>query len=145
MRKSPKVTEVLPLLDLRGLSTGDFALGLARFLGSEEGLSASTVQRLTEPRQSEHESWCRRDLSGVDYAYWWADGVHFNVHLEEGRLCCLVVVGVRLDGTKELVALSDGYRGSKDSWAALLRSLRDRASVPRAGRGRRRARVLGGG
>jgi len=126
MRKSPKVTEVLPLLYLRGLSTGDFAPALAQFLGSEAGLSASTVQRLTESWQAEHEGWCRRDLSGVDYVYWWADGVHFNVRLEEDRLCCLVIVGVRLDGTKELVALCDGYRESKESWAALLRSLRDR-------------------
>ena len=126
MRKSPKVTEVLPLLYLRGLSTGDFAPALAQFLGSEAGLSASTVGRLTESWQAEHEGWCRRDLSGVDYVYWWADGVHFNVRLEEDRLCCLVIVGVRLDGTKELVALCDGYRESKESWAALLRSLRDR-------------------
>ena len=126
MRKSPKVTEVLPLLYLRGLSTGDFAPALAQFLGSEAGLSASTVQRLTESWQSEHEGWCRRDLSGVDYVYWWVDGVHFNVRLEEDRLCCLVVVGVRPDGSKELVALCDGYRESKESWAALLRSLRDR-------------------
>jgi transposase-like protein len=58
--------------------------------------------------------------------YWWVDGVHFNVRLEEDRLCCLVVVGVRPDGSKELVALADGYRESKESWAALLRSLRDR-------------------
>ena len=126
MRKSPKVTELLPLLYLRGLSTGDFAPALAQFLGSEAGLSASTVQRLTESWQSEHEGWCRRDLSGVDYVYWWVDGVHFNVRLEEDRLCCLVVVGVRPDGSKELVALCDGYRESKESWAALLRSLRDR-------------------
>jgi transposase-like protein len=126
MRKSPKVTEVLPLLYLRGLSTGDFAPALAKFLGSEAGLSASTVSRLTESWQAEHDQWCRRDLSGVDYVYWWADGIHFNVRLEEDRLCCLVVVGVRPDGTKELVALADGYRESTESWAALLRSLRDR-------------------
>jgi putative transposase len=126
MRKSPKVTEVLPLLYLRGLSTGDFAPALARFLGSEAGLSPSTVQRLTESWQAEHEDWSRRDLSGVSYVYWWADGVHFNVRLEEDRLCCLVIVGVRPDGTKELVALCDGYRESKESWAGLLRSLRDR-------------------
>ena len=74
MRKSPKVTEVLPLLYLRGLSTGDFAPALAQFLGSEGGLSASTVQRLTESWQSEHEGLCCRDLSGVDYVYWWVDG-----------------------------------------------------------------------
>jgi transposase-like protein len=126
MRKSPKVTEVLPLLYLRGLSTGDFAPALAQFLGSEAGLSPSTVQRLTESWQAEHEDWCRRDLTGTSYVYWWVDGVHFNVRLEEDRLCCLVVVGVRPDGSKELVALSDGYRESKESWATLLRSLRDR-------------------
>jgi transposase-like protein len=85
MRKSPKVTEVLPLLYLRGLSTGDFVPALAQFLGSEAGLSPSTVQRLTEAWQAEHEDWCRRELKGVSYAYWWVDGVYFNVRLEEDR------------------------------------------------------------
>jgi hypothetical protein len=113
MRKSPKVTEVLPLLYLRGLSTGDFAPALAEFFGSGAGLSASTVQRLTESWQAEHGDWAARDLSGTDYVYWWADGVHFNVRLEEDRLCCLVV-GARPDGTKQLVALADGYRESSE-------------------------------
>ena len=126
MRKSPKVTEVLPVLYLRGLSTGDFAPALGEFFGSGAGLSASTVARLTESWQDERERWAGRDLSGTDYVYWWVDGVHFNVRLEEDRLCCLVIVGVRPDGTKELVALADGYRESKESWAALLRSLRER-------------------
>ena len=125
MRKSPKVTEVLPVLYLRGLSTGDFAPALAEFFGSGAGLSASTVQRLTEAWQAEHGDWAARDLSGLDYVYWWADGVHFNVRLEEDRLCCLVIVGVRPDGTKELVALADGYREPSESWAGVLRSLRD--------------------
>ena len=87
MRKSPKVTEVLPVMYLRGLSTGDFAPALAEFFGSSAGLSASTVQRLTESWQAEHEDWSTRDLSGLDYVYWWVDGVHFNVRLEEDRLC----------------------------------------------------------
>ena len=126
VRKSPKVTEVLPVLYLRGLSTGDFAPALGEFFGSEAGLSPSTVQRLTGSWQAEHGQWSARDLSGLDYVYWWVDGVHFNVRLEEDRLCCLVVVGVRPDGSKELVALADGYRESKESWAALLRGLRDR-------------------
>ena len=126
MRKSPKVTEVLPILYLRGLSTGDFAPALGEFFGTEAGLSASTVNRLTEAWQAEHADWSERDLSGVDYVYWWADGVHFNIRLEEDRLCCLVIVGVRPDGTKELVALADGYRESTDSWAEVLRGLRDR-------------------
>jgi putative transposase len=126
MRKSPKVTEVLPVLYLRGLSTGDFSPALAGFFGSKAGLSASTVQRLTEAWQTEHTDWTKRDLSDVDYVYWWADGVHFNIRLEEDRLCCLVIVGVRPDGTKELVALADGYRESTESWADVLRGLRDR-------------------
>ena len=87
MRKSPKVTEVLPVMYLRGLSTGDFAPALAEFFGSSAGLSASTVQRLTESWQAEHEDWSTRDLSGLGYVYWWVDGVHFNVRLEEDRLC----------------------------------------------------------
>jgi len=126
MRKSPKVTEVLPILYLRGLSTGDFAPALGEFFGSDAGLSASTVNRLTEAWQAEHAEWSERDLSGVDYVYWWVDGIHFNIRLEEDRLCTLVIVGVRPDGTKELVALADGYRESTDSWAEVLRGLRDR-------------------
>jgi transposase-like protein len=126
MRKSPKVTEVLPILYLRGLSTGDFAPALGEFFGTEAGLSASSINRLTEAWQVEHEKWSKRDLSELDYVYVWADGVHFNIRLEEDRLCCLVIVGVRPDGRKELVALADGYRESTDSWAAVLRDLRDR-------------------
>lgn len=109
-RRSPKVSEVLPILYLRGLSTGDFAPALADFFGTEAGLSPSTVSRLTTAWQAEHERWSRRDLSAVDYVYWWADGIHFRIRLEEDRLCCLVIVGVRPDGRKELVALADGYR-----------------------------------
>ena len=126
MRRSPKVTEVLPVLYLRGLSTGDFAPALAGFLGSDAGLSASTITRLCEAWQAEHAEWETRDLSDRDYVYWWADGIHFNVRLEEDRLCCLVVVGVRPDGTKELIALADGYREDTESWLDLLRGLKAR-------------------
>jgi transposase-like protein len=126
MRRSPKVTEVLPVLYLRGLSTGDFVPALEGFFGSKAGLSPSTICRLTEAWQAELEEWKTRDLSDLDYVYWWADGVHFNIRLEEDRLCCLVIVGVRPDGTKELVAVADGYWESTDSWADVLRSLRDR-------------------
>ncbi len=125
-RRSPKVTEVLPVLYLRGLSTGDFAPALASFFGSEAGLSASTISRLTIAWQAEHERWARRDLSAVDHVYWWVDGIHFRIRLEEDRLCCLVIVGVRPDGTKELVALADGYRESAESWAGVLRDLKAR-------------------
>jgi putative transposase len=126
MRRSPKVTEVLPILYLRGLSTGDFAPALGEFFGSDAGLSPSTIQRLTETWQTEHTDWCTRDLSDRDYVYWWVDGVHFNVRLEEDRLCCLVIVGVRPDGTKEVVTVTDGFREDTESWADLLRDLRDR-------------------
>jgi len=115
--------------DLRGLSTGDFGPALASFFGSEAGLSPSTISRLTIAWQAEHERWGRRDLSGVDYVYWWVDGIHFRIRLEEDRLCCLVIVGVRPDGTKELVALADGYRESAESWKELLRDLRRRGLV----------------
>ncbi len=126
MRRSPKVTEVLPLLYLRELSTGDFLPALSAFFGSEAGLSASAVGRLTEAWQAEHERWQGRSLAGIDYVYLWADGVHFNVRLEEDRLCCLVMVGVRPDGRKELVAVQDGFREDTQSWLDLLRDLRER-------------------
>ena len=125
-RKSPKVAEVLPLMYLHGMSTGDFVPALEEFFGSAAGLSSSVITRLTRQWQAERDAFMRRDLSGVDYVYVWVDGIHFNIRLEEERLCTLVVVGVRVDGTKELVALSDGYRESTDSWADLLRDLRSR-------------------
>jgi putative transposase len=120
-RKSPKVAEVLPLLYLHGLSTGDFVPALEQFLGSTAGLSAATVTRLTKQWADDYAVFARRDLSMVDYVYVWADGVHVTVRLEEDKLCLLVIVGVRADGTKELVALADGYRESTGSWADLLR------------------------
>jgi transposase-like protein len=97
-RKSPKVTEVLPLLYLHGLSTGDFVPALEGFFGSAAGLSASVITRLTTAWQAEHRGFTERSLLDSDYVYIWADGVHFNVRLEEERLCRLVIVGVRPDG-----------------------------------------------
>lgn len=115
---------MLPLLYLHGLSTGDFVPTLEGFFGSAAGLSPWVINRLTKAWADDHRRYCERDLSDRDYVYVWADGVHFNVRLEEERLCCLVIIGVRPDGTKELVAVESGYRESKDSWAALLRDLR---------------------
>jgi transposase-like protein len=125
-RRSPKVAEVLPLLYLHGLSTGDFVPALEAFFGSGAGLSAAVITRLVAAWQADYEAFGRRDLSEVDYVYVWADGVHFKVRLEQARLCCLVIVGVRADGNKELVAVCDGERESTDSWAELLRDLRRR-------------------
>jgi len=117
---------VLPVLYLRGLSTGDFGPAMEEFFGSDAGLSATSIGRLVETWSDEYTAFESRDLSGNDYVYVWADGVHFRIRLEEDRLCCLVVVGVRADGTKELVACSDGYRESTESWAGVLRDLKNR-------------------
>src|SRR4029450_5017991 len=113
-RKSPKVAEVLPLLYLHGLSTGDFVP------------PAAAVARLLTGWQADSQAFCQRDLSERDYVYVWADGVHFRVRLEQARLCCLVIVGVRADGTKELVAVADGGRGATGSGGEVVRDLRRR-------------------
>ncbi|HEY5357435.1 MAG TPA: IS256 family transposase [Streptosporangiaceae bacterium] len=120
-RKTPKITEVLPLLYLHGLSTGDFVPALGQFLGSSAGLSAAVITKLTQQWQDEQRAFAQRDLSGADYVYLWADGIHVNIRLEEHKLCLLVMIGVRADGRKELIALADGYRESAESWADLLR------------------------
>lgn len=125
-RKSPKVAEVLPLLYLHGLSSNDFGPALEQFLGSGAGLSASTVVRLTEQWQGEAAAFNTRSLKDVDYVYVWVDGIHFKVRLEQDKVCLLVMIGVRADGAKELVALADGFRESAESWADLLRSCKRR-------------------
>ena len=127
MRRSAKVSELLPLLYLHGLSSGDFVPALEEFFGTEAGLSAANITRLTKQWQEERERFMERDLSERDYVYAWVDGIHTGVRLgSDDRLCCLVMVGARLDGTKELVALADGYRESEESWAELLRDLKGR-------------------
>ena len=125
-RRSPKVAEVLPALHLRGISTKDFVPALAEFFGSGAGISASTLQRLTRDWSQEMQEFAQRDLSQADYVYLWADGVHFNIRLEKDQLCCLVLLGVRADGHKELVAVGDGFRESQHSWAEVLRDLKRR-------------------
>jgi transposase-like protein len=135
-RKSPAITEVLPLLYLHGLSSGDFVPALGQFLGSSNGLSAPVITKLTEQWKTDQRAFAARDLSGVDYVYVWADGIHVNIRLEEHKLCLLVLIGVRADGRKELIALTDGYRESTESWAWHAR--------PGARRRRWRARLLVG-
>jgi transposase-like protein len=117
---------VLPLLYLHGLSSKDFTPALEGFLGTDAGLSAATITRLTTQWQDDAHRFADRDLSSVDYVYLWADGVHLNVRLDEEKLCLLVMIGVRVDGMKELVALADGYRESTGSWADLLRDCKRR-------------------
>ncbi|MEU9602804.1 IS256 family transposase [Streptomyces sp. NPDC048109] len=120
-RKSPKISEVLPLLYLHGLSSGDFVPALEQFLGSSAGLSPATITRLTAQWQADHKAFMNRDLSATDYIYVWADGVHLRIRLEEAKAAVLVLVGVRADGTKELIAMTDGYRESSEAWAGLMR------------------------
>jgi transposase-like protein len=102
-------------------------LPMAALLGDEaSGLSPTTITRLTAAWQEEYNAFQKRDLSDRDYVYVWADGVHFRIRLEEDRLCALVMIGVRPDGTKELIAIEDGYRESAESWAVVLRGLKRR-------------------
>jgi putative transposase len=127
-RRSPKVTDVLPILYLRGLSTGDFRPALEGLLGADaSGLSPSTISRLCAEWQAEHEAFRTRQLGFVRYAYVFVDGVHVSIRLgEDDRLCLLVVIGVREDGEKELLAVEDGYRESTESWATVMRDLNER-------------------
>ena len=125
-RKSPRVAEVLPLLYLHGLSSSDFAPALTQFLGTSHGLSAATITRLTKDWQDEATAFNKRSLADTDYVYLWVDGIHLQVRLEQDKVCLLVMIGVRADGTKELVALTDGHRESSESWADLLRDCKRR-------------------
>ena len=126
-RKSPKVSQVLPLLYLHGLSSGDFRPALSEFLGTDAGLSPAAITRLTKAWEAERAEFMAKKLKDKDFVYIWVDGVHFNVRLgDNDRLCCLVMVGCRLDGTKELIAIADGYRESTESWAELLRACKKR-------------------
>jgi transposase-like protein len=129
-RKSPRVAEVLPLLYLHGLSTSDFGPALEQFLGSDQGLSAATITRLTAQWQDEARAFHTRSLAGTDYVYLWVDGIHLKVRLEADKVCLLVMIGVRSDGRKELVALADGFRESSESWADLLRDCKRRGMAP---------------
>jgi putative transposase len=128
MRRSPRLDEALPVFYLRGLSSGDFQEAIPVLLGADAaGFSPSTITRLTRVWQEEHEGWCKRPLTDKEYVYVWADGVYFNVRLgEDKQLACLVLVGALPDGTKEVIALQDGYRESTDSWLSLLRDLKRR-------------------
>jgi putative transposase len=121
LRKTKSIEELLPWLYLKGISTGDFSEALAAILGPQaKGLSAPTITRLKAVWAAEYDAWSKRSLAGKHYVYVWADGVHFNIRLEEDRQCILALMGATADGKKELIALSDGYRESEQSWKALL-------------------------
>jgi putative transposase len=121
LRKTKSIEELIPWLYLKGISTGGFAEALQALVGpGAKGLSANTVTRLKQAWEDEYEGWSRRDLSGREYVYVWADGVHFNIRLEEDRQCILVLLGATADGRKELIAVADGHRESDLSWRELL-------------------------
>jgi transposase-like protein len=128
LRKTKSLEELIPWLYLKGVSTGDFAEALQALLGPDApGLSAATITRLKAVWEHEHAEWGRRSLKGKRYVYVWADGVHFNIRLDSGeRQCILVLMGATADGGKELIAISDGYRESEQSWKELLLDVKAR-------------------
>jgi transposase-like protein len=127
LRKTRSIEELLPWLYLKGISTGDFQEALQSLVGPEcPGLSAATITRLVEQWRDEYQDWSKRSLEEKNYVYVWADGVYFNVRLEEDRQCILVLLGATADGNKELVAIVDGYRESEQSWTELLLDVKSR-------------------
>lgn len=126
-RRSKSLEVLIPILYLKGISTGDFEEALAALLGPDAGgLSASTVARLKDAWADEHARWLKRDLSARRYVYFWADGIHVQARLEDEAQCLLVIVGATPEGKKELVGLIDGVRESAQSWRELLLDLRRR-------------------
>jgi putative transposase len=130
LRKTKSLEELIPWLYLKGVSTGDFSEALAALVGpSAAGLSATTITRLKGVWEEEFQEWTKRSLEGKKYVYVWADGVHFNIRLEEDRQCILVLMGATEDGRKELIAVADGYRESEQSWKGLLLDVKSRGLV----------------
>jgi transposase-like protein len=130
LRKTKSIEELIPWLYLKGVSTGDFSEALKALVGPDcPGLSATTVTRLKAVWEDEFQEWNKRSLEGKQYVYIWADGVHFNIRLEEDRQCILVLMGATADGKKELIAVVDGFRESEQSWKGLLLDVKARGLV----------------
>ena len=127
IKRTKSVETVLPVLYLKGISTGDFQEALGALLGDDAaGLSPATISRLKATWQSEYDAWKRRELSQRRYVYLWADGIYFNVRSEDEKQCILVLIGATEQGTKEFVAITDGYRESEQSWLEVLLPLKQR-------------------
>ena len=127
LRRTKNIEELVPLLYLKGISTGDFSEVLEKLTGQKvAGFSAETIVRLKQVWERDYKGWIDRDLSDVTYVCWWVDGIYFNVRLDDERQCILVIIGAREDGTKELVAVEDGFRESKESWQSVIRDLKRR-------------------
>jgi transposase-like protein len=126
-RRSKSIETLLPILYLKGISTGDFSDALAALLGRDAaGLSATTIGRLKDVWQDDHAQWQKRDLSPRRYVYMWADGIHLEARLEDDKQCILVLIGATPEGKKELVGFTDGARESAHDWRDLLLDLRRR-------------------
>ena len=126
LKRTKSIDELIPWLYLKGISTGDYTEALCAILGElARGLSANTISRLKNDWIHEHERWQKQDLSFKKYVYFWADGIYSHVRMDD-RLCLLVIIGVTVHGTKELVAVESGYRESSASWEEVLTSLRQR-------------------
>ena len=127
VRRSKSIELLLPILYLKGISTGDFSEALAALLGKDAaGLSPSAIGRLKDGWQDDHASWQKRDLSAKRYVYIWADGIHLQARLEDEKQCILVIIGATPEGRKELVGFTDGTRESAHDWRALLLDLKRR-------------------
>ena len=126
-RRTKSLEVLIPILYLKGISTGDFEEVLAALVGKDApGLSASTIARLKGVWTEEHERWQKCDLSAKRYVYFWADGIHLEARLEDQAQCLLVIIGATPEGKKELVGFTDGMRESAESWRELLLDLRRR-------------------
>lgn len=127
LRRSGDMNELIPLLYLKGLSTGDFVEALVPLVGEQaKSISPGVVSRLKTKWEDEYKAWCKRDLSDKRYVYWWADGIYLQARMEDSKDCVLIIMGATADGHKELIAIDDGYRESKESWLTLLNDLKKR-------------------
>lgn len=127
LRRSKSIDKLLPVLYLKGISTGDFKTALAPIVGDNaKNLSPNVISNLKASWQNEYQEWNQRDLSLRHYVYWWVDGIYLQARMEDAKDCVLVIIGVNEHGKKELIAIEDGYRESKESWQSLLRDLKKR-------------------
>ena len=127
LRRTKNIEELVPLLYLKGISTGGFVEVLEKLTGKNVvGFSPENVVRMKQSWEREYKAWVDRDLSTSGYVYWWVDGIYFNVRLDDDRQCILVIIGAKEDGTKELIAVEDGFRESKESWQSVIRALKRR-------------------
>ncbi len=127
MRRVASVNSLIPILYLKGISSGDMSEALESILGADaSGLSATNIVRLKAEWEKDYQQWCGRQLTGKQYVYFWVDAIHVNVRLDDENSCILVVMAADAQGNKELVAVSDGYRESKASWREILLDLKRR-------------------